>query len=62
MAYILSAPLGDQIHIPFVQTRDVYEIRERLSGMYSWTALVMAQLLSEIPFNVFGSSVSPSLH
>ncbi|KAF5344805.1 hypothetical protein D9758_014417 [Tetrapyrgos nigripes] len=57
MAFILSAPIGDQIHIPFIQTRSIYELRERASRVYSWTALTTAQLIAETVFNVIGSSV-----
>ncbi|KAF5374350.1 hypothetical protein D9758_004563 [Tetrapyrgos nigripes] len=57
MAFILSAPIGDQIHIPFIQTRSIYELRERASRVYSWTALTTAQLIAETVFNVIGSTV-----
>ncbi|KAG7087521.1 hypothetical protein E1B28_013480 [Marasmius oreades] len=57
MAFILSAPIGDQIHIPFIQTRSIYELRERASRIYSWTALTTAQLIAETVLNVIGSTV-----
>ena len=56
MSLIVSAPLSNQIQGPFIETRRVYEIRERPSRMYSWTALVTAQLLGELPLNIAGSS------
>lgn len=37
--------------------RTIYEIRERPSRMYSWTALLTSQFLVEIPWNIFGSSL-----
>lgn len=37
--------------------RDIYEVRERPSKMYSWTALITAQILAELPWNIFGSSI-----
>jgi len=37
--------------------RDIYEIRERPSRMYSWTALVTSQMLIELPWNIFGSFI-----
>jgi ATP-binding cassette subfamily G (WHITE) protein 2 (SNQ2) len=69
-----SAPLGGQVHVPFIevgvatpflrgcklitsQTRDIYEIRERPSRMYHWSALTTAQLLCEIPWNIIGASL-----
>ncbi|KAI0318674.1 ABC-2 type transporter-domain-containing protein [Amylostereum chailletii] len=57
MSTILSAPLANQIQVPFLDTRKVYEIRERPSRMYSWTSLITAQMLGEIPFNIIGSSI-----
>lgn len=57
MATILSAPLSNQIQVPFINTRKIYEIRERPSRMYSWTALVTSQFLAELPWNILGSSI-----
>ena len=37
--------------------RTIYEIRERPSRMYSWTALVTSQMLIELPWNIFGSFI-----
>lgn len=56
MSTILSAPLANQIQVPFISTRNVYEVRERPSRMYSWTALLTSQILGEIPLNIIGSS------
>jgi len=41
---------------PFIKTRRIFEIRENPSRMYSWTALVAAQILGELPLNISGSS------
>ncbi|KAG6850300.1 hypothetical protein H0H93_015242 [Arthromyces matolae] len=57
MATILSVPLSNQLQAPFIATRTVYEIRERPSRIYSWTALVTSQILVEIPWNILGSSL-----
>lgn len=57
MSTILSAPLSNQIQVPFISTRRIYEIRERPSRMYSWTSLLTAQLLGELPFNFIGSTI-----
>jgi len=51
---ILSVPGAQQLQIPFIASRTVYEIRERPSKMYSWSAWVTAQILVELPWNVFG--------
>ena len=37
--------------------RNVYEIRERPSRMYSWTALVTSQVLIELPWNILGATL-----
>jgi ATP-binding cassette subfamily G (WHITE) protein 2 (SNQ2) len=57
MGTILSVPLSNQIQVPFIYTRGIYEIRERPSRMYSWTAMVTAQILVELPWNMLGSTV-----
>ncbi|KZT26095.1 pleiotropic drug resistance ABC transporter [Neolentinus lepideus HHB14362 ss-1] len=57
MGTINAVPLASQLQVPFIRTRSVYEIRERPSRMYSWTALVTALVSVEIPFNIFGSSL-----
>jgi ATP-binding cassette subfamily G (WHITE) protein 2 (SNQ2) len=54
---IVSAPLSNQMQRPFIRTRRVYEIRERPSRMYSWTALITAQILSELLLNTICSSL-----
>lgn len=37
--------------------RDIYEIRERSSRMYHWSALTTAQVVIELPWNILGSSL-----
>jgi ATP-binding cassette, subfamily G (WHITE), member 2, SNQ2 len=54
---VLSVPLSNQLQIPFLATRAIYEIRERPSRMYSWTALITAQILVEVPWNILGSTL-----
>ncbi|KAI0265431.1 ABC-2 type transporter-domain-containing protein [Gloeopeniophorella convolvens] len=57
MSLVISAPLSNQIQSPFINTRRIYEIRERPSRMYSWSALVTAQMIGEVPFNILASSL-----
>ncbi|KDQ56556.1 hypothetical protein JAAARDRAFT_179141 [Jaapia argillacea MUCL 33604] len=57
MATIIGVPLANQLQVPFLQMRAVYEIRERPSRMYSWTALLTSQLLVSIPFSILGSNL-----
>ncbi|KAF4611873.1 hypothetical protein D9613_003579 [Agrocybe pediades] len=55
MATVLSVPLSNQLQVQFINMRTVYEVRERPSRMYSWTALLMASILVELFWNVIGS-------
>ncbi|KAF8997054.1 pleiotropic drug resistance ABC transporter [Cyathus striatus] len=55
MVTILSVPLSNQLQVPFIAMRNIYEIRERPSRMYSWTALVTSQILIELPWNILGT-------
>ncbi|TRM62061.1 ABC-2 type transporter-domain-containing protein [Schizophyllum amplum] len=57
MASILSVPLVGQIQVPFLNTRTIFEIRERPSRMFSWSALVTAQIIAEVPWNILGSGI-----
>lgn len=57
MATIISVPLSNQIQVPFINMRSIYQIRERPSRIFSWTALVTSQFLTELPWNVLGSSL-----
>ncbi|KAJ7113209.1 ABC-2 type transporter-domain-containing protein [Mycena epipterygia] len=57
MSTILSAPLSNQLQVPFLEMRNIYEIREGPTKFYSWSALVTSALLSELPWNILGSSI-----
>ena len=57
MATIIAVPSTNQLQVPFIDMRNVYEVRERPSRMYSWTALVTSQILADIPWNILGSSL-----
>jgi len=57
LAAYVSVPLSNQLQVPFIKMRDIYEIRERPSWVYSWTALVTSQMLIELPWNIFGSFI-----
>ena len=49
---ILTIPGAQQLQIPFIASRTIYEIRERPSKMYSWSAWVTSQILVELPWNM----------
>ena len=57
MATIVTVPLAQQLQVPFISMRSLYEVRERPSRMYSWTALITSQILVEVPWNILGSSL-----
>ncbi|KAJ7649975.1 ABC-2 type transporter-domain-containing protein [Roridomyces roridus] len=57
MSTILSAPLSNQLQVPFLDMRNIYEIREGPTKFYSWSALVTAAFLAELPWNIIGSAV-----
>ncbi|KAG1743692.1 ABC-2 type transporter-domain-containing protein [Suillus paluster] len=57
LALILCVPLSQQLQSKYINIRSIYEIRERPSRMYSWTSLVTSQILVEIPWNIFCSSL-----
>ncbi|OJT05939.1 Brefeldin A resistance protein [Trametes pubescens] len=57
MSTIISVPLSNQLQVAFIEMRNVFEVRERHSRMYSWSALVTSQILIEIPWNILGSSL-----
>ena len=50
----LSVPLANQLQVVFLNIRNVYEIQERPSRTYSWPALIMSQILVEIPCSILG--------
>ncbi|KAG1809243.1 P-loop containing nucleoside triphosphate hydrolase protein [Suillus variegatus] len=49
LGLVLCVSLGHQLMAVYIDIRIVYEIRERSSRMYHWTALVMSQLVVELP-------------
>ncbi|KAG1807446.1 ABC-2 type transporter-domain-containing protein [Suillus subaureus] len=57
LATILSVPITQQLQSVYIDIRSIYEVRERPSRMYSWTALATSQILVEIPWNIFCSSL-----
>ncbi|KAG2154002.1 ABC-2 type transporter-domain-containing protein [Suillus clintonianus] len=54
---VLSISLIHQLMVVYIDIRTVYEIRERPSRMYHWTALVMSQLAAELPWNMISSAM-----
>lgn len=57
LSLVLSVAIVHQLMAVYIEIRTVYEIRERPSRMYNWTALVMSQLVAELPWNVTSSGM-----
>ncbi|KAG0701458.1 ABC-2 type transporter-domain-containing protein [Suillus ampliporus] len=57
LSLVLCIPLVHQLMAVYIDIRMVYEIRERSSRMYDWTALVMSQLAAELPWNMTSSAM-----
>jgi ATP-binding cassette subfamily G (WHITE) protein 2 (SNQ2) len=57
MATVIAFPATQQMQVLFLRMRGIYEIRERPSRMYSWTALITSQFLVESPWNILGDSL-----
>lgn len=54
---VISAPLSNQIEEFAEQSRDLYEAREAASNTFHWSALLLSQYFSEIPYHIFFSSL-----
>ncbi|EXL64034.1 ATPase [Fusarium oxysporum f. sp. conglutinans race 2 54008] len=48
----MFSSLVQQIMPKFIMQRTVYEVREKHSNMYSWVALIFANILVEIPYHL----------
>ncbi|TDL16644.1 hypothetical protein BD410DRAFT_795131 [Rickenella mellea] len=57
MATIMSIPMSQLLQAVFIDYRNIYELRERASRTYSWSAMLTSQLLVELPWNLLGSSL-----
>ncbi|KAG2038968.1 P-loop containing nucleoside triphosphate hydrolase protein [Suillus americanus] len=57
LVLVLSISLVHQIMAVYIDIRTVYEIRERHSRMYHWTALVVSQLAAELLWNMTSSAM-----
>ncbi|KAF8206136.1 P-loop containing nucleoside triphosphate hydrolase protein [Mycena galopus ATCC 62051] len=57
MSTVLAAPMANGLQVPFLNTRQIYEVREGPTKFYSWTALITSQFFSDLPWNILGSSL-----
>jgi ATP-binding cassette subfamily G (WHITE) protein 2 (SNQ2) len=56
-ALIVSVPGAQQLQVPFINMRGIYEVRERPSKTYGWSAWVTSQLIMELPWNILCGTV-----
>lgn len=57
LAVVISNPLLNQIQERAVKSRVVYEAREKMSNTFHWSTLMCSQILTEIPYNIIGSTI-----
>ena len=53
MITTIFTTLVQQIMPRFILQRDLYEVRERPSKAYSWAAFLIANIVVEIPYQIF---------
>ncbi|CDO93536.1 unnamed protein product [Kluyveromyces dobzhanskii CBS 2104] len=57
MACIVSAPAMNQIQARALQSRELFEVRESRSNMFHWSSLLLTQYITELPYQLWCSSV-----
>ncbi|KAL5505028.1 SNQ2_6 [Sanghuangporus vaninii] len=55
MLTIISIPISCQLQATFIDARQVYELQERHSCMYSWTVFLTTHLFVELFWNIISS-------
>ena len=53
----ICVPLAQQLQSKFIESRTVYEVRERPARMFTWSAFLVSEVLIETPWNMLGSSL-----
>ena len=53
----MCVPLAQQVQGKFLNSRTVYEVREHPARMFTWSAFLVSEILSEIPWNMLASSL-----
>ncbi|ODQ61844.1 hypothetical protein WICANDRAFT_59920 [Wickerhamomyces anomalus NRRL Y-366-8] len=57
LSLILHNPLVNQMQAKSSKARAVYEARERMSKTFHWSALLLSQILTELPYNLLGCTI-----
>ena len=58
LVVVMCVPLAQQVQGKFLNSRTVYEVRERPARMYTWSAFLVSEILVEIPWNMVASSLT----
>ncbi|KAH6844637.1 ABC-2 type transporter-domain-containing protein [Chaetomium sp. MPI-CAGE-AT-0009] len=53
MLAAIFSTLIQQLMPQFIKQRSLYEVRERPSKMYHWSALLIANIVAEVPYQIF---------
>ena len=57
MSLVLSTSLSQQLQPEFINQRNLFEVRERPSKLYSWVVFLLSQAIVEIPWNLLGGTL-----
>ena len=57
MSLVLSTSLSQQLQPVFLVYRNIFEVRERPSKLYSWPVFLIGCALVEIPWNIIGGTL-----
>lgn len=55
MVIVLFVSVTQQLMVPFVEQRTLFETRERPSKTYSWVAFISSMLIAEIPWAIIAA-------
>ncbi|KAL2848368.1 ABC-2 type transporter-domain-containing protein [Aspergillus pseudoustus] len=58
MLLVIFAFLAYQTMPNFIMQRDLYEVRERPSKVYSWSAFMLANIVVELPWNTLAAIIT----
>jgi ATP-binding cassette subfamily G (WHITE) protein 2 (SNQ2) len=53
---LMSTALSNQLQIPFLNFRNIWEEREKASKMYHWVPMTTVSILLELPLNILGAT------
>ncbi|KAI3403095.2 SNQ2 [Candida oxycetoniae] len=56
LSVVVSAPVINQIQEKAIGSRDLFEVREKLSNTYNWSLMIISQILNEMPYLLIGAA------